>query len=77
MNRRAWWLVGFLGVTALAVVGELVGALDGNPDTPPWTDLIVRYVPAEAAVAVFGALVAWLPVHFYLRYRRRNRKGST
>lgn len=68
--RRAW-RTGFLAVTALAIIAECWAAWDGNPDTDPWTDLIVRYVPWELALAVFGALLLWAPVHFYVRYRRR------
>lgn len=73
MNTRTRWRAAFLAVTALAVVMELVAALDGNPATDPWTDLIVAYVPAEVAALVFGTLAVWLPVHFWRRYRRRQR----
>ena len=72
MSARQRWRAGFLAVTALAIVMELVAALDGRADTDPWTDLIVTYVPAEAAAALFGALLVWLPIHFGLRYARRR-----
>jgi hypothetical protein len=72
VSRRGWFRAGFL-VTTLAAVGlELYATFDGNGSTEPWTDLIVRYVPADIAAALVGALVLWLPVHFYRRYRRRK-----
>lgn len=74
--RRVLWRWLFLGVTVLAIVMELVAALDRNDQTEPWTELISTYVPSEVAMLVFGALVAWLPLHFFLAYRR-NRKGNS
>lgn len=71
--RRAPWLAGFLGVTAIALAAELWASFDRNDQTDPWTDLIVRYVPGEIAAALIGALIVWLPVHFGLRYARRRR----
>jgi hypothetical protein len=69
---RTGWRVVFLGVTAVAVVLELVAALDGSPDTEPWTVLIVDHVPFEWAAAGFGALMLWLAVHFTVRYVRKR-----
>lgn len=60
----------FLGVTAVALVTECWFAWDGDPETDPWTDLIGDYVPWQAALAVFGALLLWVPAHFIVRYRR-------
>lgn len=71
---RNWWRIGFLGLTALVVAMELWASFDSNPDTDPWTDLIVAYVPAEVTIAAVGALVLWLPVHFGLRYWRKHRE---
>lgn len=73
MSKRNGWRIGFLAVTALAIVMELVAAFDSSPETDPWTDLIVAYIPGEVAAVAFGALACWLPVHFYIRYRRRAR----
>lgn len=70
MSRRAWWIVGFLTVTAVAVGAELVAAFDSSPDTVPWTDLLGEYVPWPVTAAAVALLVAWLPVHLYRRYHR-------
>jgi hypothetical protein len=53
---------------------ECAAAWDGNPNTDPWTDLITAYIPWQVALAVFGALVVWVPVHFIVAYRRRARR---
>jgi len=74
MPRHVWrWL--FLGVTAAAVGLELWASFDGDPDTEPWTDLIVAYVPGEVTALVIGGLAVWLAIHFWIRYARRRRKG--
>ncbi|HEY5987350.1 MAG TPA: hypothetical protein VIV12_13390 [Streptosporangiaceae bacterium] len=52
---------------------ELYAANDGNPQTEPWTDLIVKHWSIEATFAAIGALMLWLPLHFWLRYRKRRR----
>jgi hypothetical protein len=75
MSRRTWWVAAFLAVTSAALGAECWASWDGSPDTMPWTDLIVRYVPGEVTLAVLGALLVWLPVHFFVRYRRRARRG--
>jgi hypothetical protein len=72
--RRRTWIAAFLATTAAALVAECWAAWDSSPDTTPWTDLIVTYVPGEVTLAVLGALIAWLPAHFYIRYRRRARR---
>ncbi len=77
LTSRGRWVGGFLGVTAVALVAELVASFDGSGDTVPWTDLIVQYVPGEVTAAAIGALVCWLPIHFGLRYwRKRTSKVS-
>lgn len=70
MTRRAAWITGFLAVTALAVGGELWAAFDASDNTVPWTDLLVRYVPWPVTAMATAILVAWLPAHFALYYRR-------
>ena len=72
MSNRVW-VAGFLGLTAVVVGAELWASFDGDPDTAPWTDLIVRYIPAEVTFAAIGALVLWLPIHFAIRYWRKRR----
>jgi hypothetical protein len=73
MSRKVRWVAAFLAVTAAALGAECWASWDGDPDTMPWTDLIVQYVPGEVTLAALGALLAWLPVHFFVRYRRRAR----
>lgn len=69
---RNRWRVAFLTLTALVIGMEIWAGVDGNPDTDPWTDLLVAYVPMEVTFALVGALLLWLPIHFWLRYRRRS-----
>jgi hypothetical protein len=70
---RNRWRIAFLTVTGVALAMELVASFDGNPDTDPWTELIVTYIPMEITVAAIGGLSLWLAVHFGLRYWRRQR----
>ena len=77
MNRRAKVFTAvFLGITGLAIGLEIWASVDSNPDTIPWTWLLVNYVPWEVPLAVFGALVVWLPIHFYVRYRGKKRPNG-
>lgn len=55
---------------------ECWASWDGDSDTDPWTDLITTYVPWEVAVAIFGALVLWVPLHFITRYRKRAKAAA-
>ena len=71
------WRTAFLSLTALVLAMELFAAFDGDPETDPWTDMIVGYIPAEVTIAAIGALVLWLPAHFGLRYWRRSRSSRT
>lgn len=75
MTRRTAWTVAFLSVTAVAVGMEGYAAADGNPDTDPWTFLIVDHLPAGLTFAAIAALTAWLGPHFAAAYRAR--KGAT
>jgi len=70
---RTAWRVMFLTVTAAAVGMELWAAFDGNDSTRPWTVEIVEHVPMEVTLAAIGALVLWLPVHFWRQYARKRR----
>ncbi len=66
------WRVAFLGVTATAIVMELIAAWDPNPDTEPWTHLIVRYIPSPIAMAVIVFGGKWTYDHFFHEYRKRG-----
>jgi hypothetical protein len=70
------WITVFLAVTGVALVMECWASWDGDPSTTPWTDLIVTYVPGELTLAVIAGLVVWVPVHFWLRYRRKARQTT-
>ena len=69
--------VGFLAATGAVIAWELYASWDGDPGTAPWTDLIVTYIPGEVTAAIIGGLVAWLPVHFGIRYWRKSRKTGS
>lgn len=73
---KTGWRIGFLGVTALAIGMELWSSFDGNPNTEPWTDLIVTYVPEEVTGLAIGGLATWLAVHFIKRYQRKHGTGQ-
>ncbi len=73
MTRAVWTLL-FLTVTGLAVGMELLAALDNSPQTVPWTDYLTAYVPPELLLALCGALLLWLPAHFWLRRRNYGRR---
>jgi hypothetical protein len=73
MTRKRW-IVGFLAATGLALGAELWASWDDSAATVPWTELIVQYVPGEVTAAVIGALMAWVPLHFGLRYWRRRKQ---
>lgn len=72
MIKGGWRSVSFLGITAAAVGWELWASFDHDPDTCPWTDLIVTYVPWPVTAGAIVALCTWLPVHFWRRYKRRG-----
>lgn len=66
------WRWGFLGLTALVVVLELIAAFDKSEQTRPWTVEIVEHIPMEITFAAIGALILWLPIHFGMRYWRKH-----
>ena len=76
MSRRTAWRAVFLGLTALVLGMEVWASVDGDPETDPWTDLIVQYIPGEVTAVLIGGLALWLPVHFGLRYWRRHKAGG-
>lgn len=78
MIKGGWKSVGFLGATFAVLSWEVFASWDGDTDTSPWTDLIVTYVPGEVTAVILGGLIAWLPVHFGLRYwwKARDRRND-
>lgn len=77
MSRRTGFTIGFLTVTVAAIVLELVAAFDGDPDTSPWTHLLVDHVPAPVTFAAIAVLTIWLPRHFWKAYRQRGKPDGT
>jgi len=72
MINGGWKSIGFLGATGLVLGWEVFVSWDDDPDTCPWTDLIVTYIPGEVVAVLLGGLIAWLPVHFGIRYWRKS-----
>ena len=72
MNRWRYRLP-FLTFTALVILNECWFAWDGNPETEPWTELIVTYIPDEVTMLAIAGLSGWLVVHFGKRYWKRRR----
>lgn len=76
MSRRAWWISGFLGVTAVAVGAELLAAFDSSPSTVPWTELLTD-LPWWVTMPAALLLSLWLPAHLAYWYRRRRAESPT
>jgi hypothetical protein len=74
MIKGGWKSIWFLAATGAVVGWEIFASWDGDPGTSPWTDLIVTYMPREVTAVLLGGLIAWLPVHFGLRYLRKSRE---
>lgn len=73
MSPATRWRTLFLGLTAVVIGMEIWASADGDPDTDPWTDLIVRHIPGEVAALAIAGLCGWLSVHFAVRYIRKAR----
>jgi hypothetical protein len=76
MSPATRWRILFLGLTAIVIGMEIWASADGDPNTRPWTDEIVGVVPMEVTFALIGALVLWVPIHFWVRYRRKARRAD-
>lgn len=70
-TKRLVWTVGFLGVTAVAIVMELIAGLWHPAGTIPWTEYLARYVPWPLQLVAYVALAVWLPIHFWHHDRIR------
>ena len=69
MNNKTKWTLGFLGVTAVAFVLELIASFDRSPNTQSWTLLITRNIPAVITFPVLGVIIVWLILHFKKYYK--------
>jgi hypothetical protein len=76
MSAATRWRIAFLGLTGLVIGMEILAACDASPATRPWTTEIVGAVPMEATFAAIGALVLWLPIHFWVAYRRKRERAA-
>jgi hypothetical protein len=73
VSTVARWRIAFLGLTAVVIGMEIWASADGDPNTDPWTDLIVAYVPGEVTALAIAGLCGWLAVHFGVRYWRKRK----
>lgn len=76
-KKPTWgWLFNavFYTMTVAVIVMEIWASVDGKDYSTSWTYLLLGHLKYEAVMALVGALVFWLPIHFW---RRRNWKKST
>lgn len=66
------YTIGFLGITALAIITEVIFAFDANPNTKPWTVLITENIPSWITFTFFTGLFVWLVFHFKKWYSKRK-----
>lgn len=64
MENKTKWNIGFLGVTAIAVILEFWAVFDNNINTSPWTTLIINNIPQWAFFSFLGAFAFWVFGHF-------------
>lgn len=77
MTFRQYWILLFLSLTGLVIAMELLAACDNNPDTVPWTALIVEYINVEIAMFLIGGLSLWLIVHFGRAYYKKHKREDS
>ena len=75
MSRRTLARVAFLTVTAGAVAMELWYAFDGDPQTEPWTEYLIK-LPWLVLVPVVVGFSIWLPWHLF-DAKRKGHKPKT
>lgn len=74
MTKKVWWTITFLGVFTLGALGmELWASFDRDPGTRPWTDYITD-LPIEVVLAATGALIIWLPIHFWRAWSKKQKE---
>lgn len=64
---KRYWVLTFMTMTVLTIGMELFAGLEKGWDLPAWTDLLTDNLPGELVLALTGALIVWLPVHFWVR----------
>ena len=75
MTRRTLARVAFLTVTAGAIAMELWYAFDGDKDTEPYTEYLIR-LPWLVLVPLAVGFSVWLPWHLFAS-KRRGHKPKT
>lgn len=70
------WRTAFLTATAAVIGMEVWASADGSDQTDPWTDLIVRHIPAEVTGLAIAGLAGWLALHFGVRYWRKHKAAK-
>lgn len=68
MKSKTKWIIAFLGLTSVVIGMEVFAATFWNENRPPWTELIVNYIPFEVFCLVWGGLAIWISVHFLKYY---------
>ncbi|MGH7774480.1 MAG: hypothetical protein ACREQA_19830 [Candidatus Binatia bacterium] len=78
MNKRFAWTIIFLLFTLIPIGMEITAATDDDPGTVTWTELIVSNLSLEVILALtgagLGALVLWLPIHFYRAKKKQEKE---
>lgn len=66
------WTIGWILWILMFFALELP-AIFNTEKNDTFTEHVTTYLPMEVAVAVYGALALWIPVHFFIWYRNRKR----
>jgi len=72
MENKTKWNISFLGVTVLVIIMELFAIFDNNPNTAPWTTLIINNIPSWAFFSFLGAFAFWVFGHFAKGYNKHK-----
>lgn len=68
MSAKTRWTIVIVG-TFLTWLGEEIWALaDASPNTQPFTDIVVHYVPRVVGIPSMVFFALWLGVHFISRW---------
>lgn len=71
LGKKEWTFAG-LGLMAIWLVWELIGAFDKNPETLPLTQIIVGNVPQWIGLPIIAFFSSWLIIHFIKYYNKEK-----